>query len=393
MGSKLAVGRPGALPLATGASSAGGEGAEPLAFLAFCRADRGTRDQAAYKAGTKHSVSTVAVSKPPMMAMAMGPQNTEKAKGTRAKMAAAAVSRMGRARRTVASTMASVMVAPSARSWSIWLTRMTEFRMMMPASAMKPSMATKPKGAPVIRRAAVTPIRPSGAVSTTIATRPKDCICTMSSDSMTSSMRGMMAFTLAWPFALSSTAPAVSIRWPAGRAARMAASLGRTAAVATGAWTPGAVSPRTRIIGVRARRQTTGCSRPQPTWATWASGTARPSPPGRVAGMVMSPRLPMSWRSEGMARAMTGMRSLFSRYWVMVAPCWRVCRVLATSSLERPSKRALSWSRSMVTDLARAPQDSLTLRISGVSSMAAWTCWPMRRMVSASGPMMRNCTG
>ena len=45
--------------------------------------------------------------------------------------------------------------------------------MMMPNMAITPSMATKPKGWPNSSSVATTPIRPSGAVSTTIMTREK----------------------------------------------------------------------------------------------------------------------------------------------------------------------------------------------------------------------------
>ena len=43
--------------------------------------------------------------------------------------------------------MASRSGSPSATSWSIWSTRMTALRMIMPAKAISPSSATKPKGA------------------------------------------------------------------------------------------------------------------------------------------------------------------------------------------------------------------------------------------------------
>jgi hypothetical protein len=56
----------------------------------------GTLVQAAYNAGTKNSVSTVALTRLPMMAIAIGLQNTENANGTRARIAAAAVSGTGR---------------------------------------------------------------------------------------------------------------------------------------------------------------------------------------------------------------------------------------------------------------------------------------------------------
>ena len=54
-----------------------------------------------------------------MMAIAIGPQNTDIASGTRARIAAAAVSTIGRERRTVASTIASAGVLPAPMSCSI----------------------------------------------------------------------------------------------------------------------------------------------------------------------------------------------------------------------------------------------------------------------------------
>lgn len=51
---------------------------------------------------------------------------------------------------------------------------MTELRMIIPASAIIPSMATKPKGMPEISSAAVTPMIPSGAVRKTMIKRWKD---------------------------------------------------------------------------------------------------------------------------------------------------------------------------------------------------------------------------
>ncbi len=58
-------------------------------------------------------------------------------------------------------------------SCSIWSTRITELRMIMPDSAIVPSMATKPNGTRNSSRNSVTPISPSGAVSNTITVRGK----------------------------------------------------------------------------------------------------------------------------------------------------------------------------------------------------------------------------
>ena len=54
-----------------------------------------------------------------MMATAIGPQNTLRDSGIMARTAAAAVSTMGRKRRTAASTMASHADTPRSRSDSI----------------------------------------------------------------------------------------------------------------------------------------------------------------------------------------------------------------------------------------------------------------------------------
>src|SRR6516165_7965242 len=77
--------------------------------------------------------------------------------------AAAAVSTIGRSRWVVASITASQGCSPLARSMSIWSTRITELRMIMPLSAMMPRIATNPIGVPVGNSANTTPIRPSGA--------------------------------------------------------------------------------------------------------------------------------------------------------------------------------------------------------------------------------------
>jgi len=94
----------------------------------------------------------------------------------------------------------------------IWSTRITELRMIMPDSAIVPSIATKPKGRLKARRNAVTPIIPSGAVSTTMMVREKLCNCSISTVSTTSTNSGTPAATELPPLLLSSTAPPSSIR-------------------------------------------------------------------------------------------------------------------------------------------------------------------------------------
>src|SRR6185369_4234304 len=77
---------------------------------------RFTRNHAAYIAGSASSVSTVATMRPPMIATAIGPQNTERDSGIIASTAAAAVSTIGRNRRTADSTIAFQVGMPLARS-------------------------------------------------------------------------------------------------------------------------------------------------------------------------------------------------------------------------------------------------------------------------------------
>ena len=81
-----------------------------------------------------------------MMATAIGPKKSFRDKGIIASTAAAAVRTMGRKRRTVDSTIAAPRALPAARSCSIWSTRITELRMIIPDNAMVPSNAMKPKG-------------------------------------------------------------------------------------------------------------------------------------------------------------------------------------------------------------------------------------------------------
>ena len=73
---------------------------------------RFTRNQAAYMAGSDSSVSAVATIRPPMIATAIGPQNTLRDNGIIASTAAAAVSTIGRKRRTAASTIAFQVSTP-----------------------------------------------------------------------------------------------------------------------------------------------------------------------------------------------------------------------------------------------------------------------------------------
>ena len=147
-----------------------------------------------------------------MMAKAIGPQSTLRASGIIASTAAAAVSTMGRKRRTVASRIACHSGWPAAMSCSIWSTRITELRMIMPASAMTPSSATKPKGWRNTSSANATPMTPSGAVSTTMKVREKLFSCSISMPIITTTSSGMPAAIELSALRFSSKAPPISMR-------------------------------------------------------------------------------------------------------------------------------------------------------------------------------------
>ena len=172
---------------------------------------RFTRNQAAYIAGNASKVNTVATTNPPMIATAIGPQNTLRDKGIIASTAAAAVSTMGRMRRTADSTIASQAGTPRARSCSIWSIRITELRWIMPISAITPSKATKPNGRFKSSSAPATPAIPRGPVRNTNIERLKLCNCNISKVNTMNSMSGMPAAIEAEPLLLSSTAPATSM--------------------------------------------------------------------------------------------------------------------------------------------------------------------------------------
>ncbi len=89
---------------------------------------------------------------------------------------------------------------------------MTVLRMIMPASAMRPSSATKPNGRLERSNAPVAPISPSGAVTNTKASREKLCSWIISSASIATPMTGNTAASALLAFTLSSIDPPVSMR-------------------------------------------------------------------------------------------------------------------------------------------------------------------------------------
>src|SRR5690606_30666021 len=90
--------------------------------------------------------------------------------------------------------------------------QITELRITMPASAIVPSRATKPNGMRNSSRNQVAPIRPSGAVTSTISVREKLRSCTISRVVTTNRNSGMPALIEFWPRAESSTEPPTSSR-------------------------------------------------------------------------------------------------------------------------------------------------------------------------------------
>ena len=143
----------------------------------------------------------VATNKPPMMVIAIGSDNAERDSGIMARIAASAVNTTGRARRTVASTIASLRVSPCDTSVSIWSTKITALRMIMPASAIRPSSATKPNGWLATLSPNEAPIMPSGAVRNTSSSREKLCNWIISSVSITITISGNSTKIEALPLA------------------------------------------------------------------------------------------------------------------------------------------------------------------------------------------------
>ena len=141
------------------------------------------------------------------MAMAIDPQKRLPASGIIASTAAMAVRRIGRSRLSAACSTASRTPSPACSCCLIWSINMTELRMMMPNSAMIPSMTTKPNGRFVMSSPAVTPIMPSGAVSSVMTAWAMFCSCTMRTTRMSTAMTGTGSRNKAVLVPLSSEAP------------------------------------------------------------------------------------------------------------------------------------------------------------------------------------------
>ena len=163
--------------------------------------------QTAYMTGRTKRVKIVAKNRPEPIATAIGPQNRLEMSGIMAKMAAAAVSRIGRRRLSVAFMIASQRFSPAAICWSIWSIRIIEFRIIMPDKASMPSWTAKPIGFPVKKRPMATPIRPRGAVSRVKIIFDMFCNCSIKRIIMVIIIAGIGAKSIVVAFALSSVAP------------------------------------------------------------------------------------------------------------------------------------------------------------------------------------------
>jgi hypothetical protein len=117
----------------------------------------------------------VATISPPMMATAIGPQKTLRVSGIIARMAAAAVSMIGRKRRTVEPTIASQGGMPA---FSVLLDLVDENHRVAHDHSRKrddAEVGDEAEGNLEEQQRAATPINPSGAVSSTSNMRPTFC--------------------------------------------------------------------------------------------------------------------------------------------------------------------------------------------------------------------------
>ncbi|MNC69990.1 hypothetical protein D3C75_1207490 [compost metagenome] len=85
-------------------------------------------------------------------------------------------------------------------------------RIRMPARPVRPSRATKPNGWSNSSSASTAPIRPNGAVASTMKVPEKERICSMMRISMKATIAGCSFWIEASALPDSSTAPAVSMR-------------------------------------------------------------------------------------------------------------------------------------------------------------------------------------
>ena len=217
-------------------------------------APRGRRARPRY-AGRNSSVSAVATISPPMIATAIGPKNAERDSGIIARIAASAVSTIGRKRRTVASMIASQRSLP-ARDVLLDLVhqdhRVAHDHAGQRDRAQHRDEAERHAEHQQEQRHADQAQR-RGQQHQRV--REKLCSCSISSVTTTSRNSGMPALIELWPRALSSVPAGLdAVAHAAARRGWRRASA-RSARVHVGACTLPSMSARTVIVGRRSRRQ------------------------------------------------------------------------------------------------------------------------------------------
>jgi hypothetical protein len=110
-----------------------------------------------------------------------------------------------------------------------------------PHQAIRPRIATNPKGDPVTSNAATTPISPRGATETTRKSRWKICSWIIRTMSISITMSGTLARSEALLVTLFSTVPPPTIEACGGKLSRISAISGARRVYTVGASSPGTV--------------------------------------------------------------------------------------------------------------------------------------------------------
>ena len=170
---------------------------KPPPILAGCQASRPrraglTRNRAAYIAGSASSVSAVATISPPMMATAIGPQNTLRDSGIIASTAAAAVRMMGGS----AAPPLDDRIPGGDAALAVVLDLVDQDHRVAHDHAHQRDHAQQrheAEGPVQQQQRAATPAMPIGPVRNTSTARLKLCSCSISSVNMMNSITGAPA--------------------------------------------------------------------------------------------------------------------------------------------------------------------------------------------------------
>ena len=239
-----------------------------------------------------------------MMANAIGPQNTVGAIGIRPSTVEIAVRIIGRRREVAEASTASCTLLPSARSVSICTIRITAFFAIMPISARMPRIATKPSGRLNTSSASTTPIRPSGSMATTMASRRK--LTSMhhhDREHQHDHQRHDREHRGAGDRALLVQAAGGDLVVAAAAWRRTRRSSARARRPRCRAARRGVTSARTVSVGTRSRRQTSGNSCSSTNVANCCSGTMRPLGVGTCSELKVSNEA--RWSSVARATTLT----------------------------------------------------------------------------------------